>query len=266
MTRAPELGAVRIAAVGDVHVGVDSERVLGDPGLLAAEADLLLLAGDLTRRGTPAEAAVLARELLGSPVPVVAVLGNHDFESDAAAEIVAVLEQAGVRVLDGTATTVDVDGVQVGVAGTPGFGGGFRGASASEFGEPLMKAFVHHTRQMADALCRSLQGLDTPVRIAMTHYSPIEATLRGERLEIFPFLGSYLLAEAIDTGGAHLAIHGHAHRGARAGVTPCGVPVRNVAQPLLGRPFTVLRLNAGELDEELATSSPAPGGREDERR
>ncbi len=266
MTSAAPAESVRIAAVGDVHVGVDSGRVLGDPGVLAAEADLLLIAGDLTRRGTPAEAAVLARELAESPVPVIAVLGNHDFESDAAPEIVAILEQTGVRVLDGTATTVDVDGVRVGVAGTPGFGGGFRGASASEFGEPLMKAFVHHTRQMADSLCRALESLETAVRIAMTHYSPIEATLRGERLEIFPFLGSYLLAEAIDTGGAHLAVHGHAHRGARAGVTPCGVPVRNVAQPLLGRSFTVLRLNAGQLDVELATSSAAPSGREDEAR
>lgn len=107
-----------------------------------------------------------------------------------------------------------------------------------------MKAFVHHTREMASSLCGALQSLDADVRIAMTHYSPIEATLRGERLEIYPFLGSYLLAEAIDTGGADLAVHGHAHRGARAGVTPCGIPVRNVAQPVLGRPFTILRVQA----------------------
>ena len=107
-----------------------------------------------------------------------------------------------------------------------------------------MKAFVAHTRTMADALCRSLRSLDTDLRIAMTHYSPAEATLVGERLEIYPFLGSYLLGEAIDVGGAHLAVHGHAHRGARAGTTLCGVPVRNVAQPVLGRPYTVLRLSA----------------------
>lgn len=259
-----DLRPVRVAAVGDVHVGVDSGPVLGDPDLLAAEADLVLIAGDLTRHGTPAEAAVLARELAGLPVPVVAVLGNHDFESDAPDEIRTIMEDAGARVLDGDATTVDVAGVRVGVAGTPGFGGGFRGASCSEFGEPLTKAFVRHTREMATALCHALHGLDVDLRIAMTHYSPIEATLRGERLEIYPFLGSYLLAEAIDTGGADLAVHGHAHRGARAGVTPCGVPVRNVAQPLLGRPFTVLRLHAGQLGAELAAaSSPSAGDRDD---
>jgi len=238
---------VRVAAVGDVHVGVDSGRVLGDPAVLADEADLLLVAGDLTRRGTPEEAAVLAREVGAVPIPVVMVLGNHDYESDAAPEVAAIMRDAGATVLDGDATAIAIDGLRIGVAGTPGFGGGFRGASCSEFGEPLMKAFVHHTREMAGALCTALCDLDADVRIAMTHYSPIEATLRGERLEIYPFLGSYLLAEAIDTGRADLAVHGHAHRGARAGVTPCGVPVRNVAQPLLGRPFTVLRLESGRL-------------------
>ena len=154
--------------------------------------------------------------------------------------------------LDGDSATIEVGDVRVGVAGTPGFGGGFQGASCSEFGEPLMKAFVAHTRAMATALCRSLTALDTDVRVAMTHYSPIEATLVGERLEIYPFLGSYLLAEAIDTGGAHLAVHGHAHRGSRAGRTVCGVPVRNVAQPLLGRPYTVLHLST----EGLADGQP----------
>lgn len=242
--------AVRVAAVGDVHVGVDSGPVLGAPGLLGENADLLLVAGDLTRHGTAAEAEVLARELAASPVPVVVVLGNHDYESDTSGQVRAVIEDAGVIVLDGDSTVVAVDGVRVGVAGTPGFGGGFRGASCSEFGEPLMKAFVHHTRSMADALCRSLTALDADVRIAMTHYSPIEATLEGERLEIYPFLGSYLLAEAIDAGGAHLAVHGHAHRGSRSGTTPCGVPVRNVAQAVLRRPFTVLRLDPDGLRGE----------------
>jgi Icc-related predicted phosphoesterase len=240
---------VNVAAVGDVHVGLDSGPVLGDPGELAASADLLLLAGDLTRRGTPAEAEVLARELAAiDGVPIVAVLGNHDYENDDEEKIRAVVEAAGVTVLDGEAVTIDLGDVRVGVAGTPGFGGGFRGASCSEFGEPMMKQFVRHTRTMADALCTSLRDLDVDVRIAMTHYSPIEATLEGERLEIYPFLGSYLLAEAIDAGGAHLAVHGHAHRGSRAGVTPCGVPVRNVAQPVIGRSFTVLRVEADDLE------------------
>jgi Icc-related predicted phosphoesterase len=238
---------VRIAAVGDVHVGLDTGPVLGPPEQLAESADLLLVAGDLTRRGTPAEAEVLAAELRQLSVPVIAVLGNHDYESDAADDVREIIAGAGVTVLDGDSATIEVGDVSVGIAGTPGFGGGFPGASCSEFGEPLMKAFVAHTRAMATALCRSLRDLDTDVRVAMTHYSPIEATLVGERLEIYPFLGSYLLAEAIDTGGAHLAVHGHAHRGSRAGETVCGVPVRNVAQPLLGRPYTTLRLSTDGL-------------------
>jgi Icc-related predicted phosphoesterase len=241
---------VRVAAVADVHVGLDSDPVLA-VDRLAEAADLLLVAGDLTRHGTPEEADVLAAEVALVPMPVVIVLGNHDYESDAADRVRAAMEGAGAIVLDGESVVVAVGDVRVGIAGTPGFGGGFRGARCSEFGEPLMKAFVRHTRSMADALCRSLTGLDCDVRISMTHYSPVEATLEGERLEIYPFLGSYLLAEAIDTGGAHLAIHGHAHRGARAGVTPCGVPVRNVAQPVIGRPFTVLRLDPAGLAEEL---------------
>jgi Icc-related predicted phosphoesterase len=238
---------VRIAAVGDIHVGLDTGPVLGPPEQLAESADVLLLAGDLTRRGTPAEAEVLAAELRNVPVPVIVILGNHDFESDAADDVREIIVGAGATVLDGDAATIDVGDVTVGIAGTPGFGGGFQGASCSEFGEPLMKAFVAHTRAMATALCRSLIALDTDVRVAMTHYSPIEATLVGERLEIYPFLGSYLLAEAIDSGGAHLAVHGHAHRGSRAGETVCGVPVRNVAQPLLGRPYTMLHLSTDGL-------------------
>jgi len=240
------MGCLRVAAVGDVHVGPDSDAVLPSE-LLAETADVLLIAGDLTRHGTPAEAEVLAAEVARVAVPVVVVLGNHDYDSDAAEDVRAVMESAGATVLDGGSVVIEVADLRVGIAGTPGFGGGFRGASCSEFGEPLMKAFVRHTRGMADALCRSLRGLDTDVRVALTHYSPIEATLEGERLEIYPFLGSYLLAEAIDEGGANLAIHGHAHRGSRAGITPCGVPVRNVARPVIGRPFTVLRLDPAGL-------------------
>jgi Icc-related predicted phosphoesterase len=244
---------VRVAAVGDVHVGLDSGRVLGPPEFLAESADLLLLAGDLTRRGTSAEAEVLAAEVATVPVPVIAVLGNHDFESDAADDVRAAMRCAGAVVLDGETAVVEVGETRVGVAGTPGFGGGFGSTSCSEFGEPQIKEFIRHTRTMAASLhdgLAGLAGLDVDVRIALTHYSPIVGTIEGEPLEIYPFLGSYLLAEAIDTGGAHLAVHGHAHRGRRAGSTPCGVPVRNVAQPVLGRPFTVLRLDPDGLAGE----------------
>lgn len=225
---------IRLAAVGDVHVGLDSAGRLR-PHLthLAERADLFLLAGDLTRHGDPAEAEVLAEELDGVEVPVVAVLGNHDYHCDREKEVRQLLERAGVRVLEGEGTVLDLAGRRVGVAGCKGFGGGFPGACASEFGEPEMKAFVGHTRATADELEEALWGLDADVRVALLHYSPVAATLEGERLEIYPFLGSYLLAEAIDRAGADLVVHGHAHAGSEKGVTPGGIHVRNVAQPVI---------------------------------
>ena len=231
---------IRIAAVGDIHVGEESVDVFGPhPEALADEADVLLLAGDLTRRGKRSEAEVLAGELLRTGgVPTIAVLGNHDYETDAAADVIAVLADVGVTVLEGTAQIVETSGGRLGVAGTKGFGGGFQGASGSEFGEPEMKAFIAHTRTLASGLTTALGSLNgVSARVALLHYSPVESTLQGERLEIYPFLGSYLLAEAVDLGGALLALHGHAHRGTEKGLTPGGTLVRNVAQPVLRRPY-----------------------------
>jgi Icc-related predicted phosphoesterase len=235
---------IRIAAVGDLHYGVGSQGIL-KPGLehLPDRADLLLLAGDLTRWGKPEEVQVLAGELRGLPIPMIAVLGNHDYHCGNEAELRRVLEGAGVRVLEGEATTIDVDGVRVGIAGTKGFGGGFRGAHGSDFGEPEMKAFVGHTKMLSDRLGRALAGLDADLRIALLHYSPVESTLEGERLEIYPFLGSYLMAEAVDNAGADLVVHGHAHHGSEKGRTPAGIPVRNVAQPLIRHAYNVYTLN-----------------------
>ena len=235
---------IRIAAVGDVHAGVDSVGTLrGQLEQLDDQADLLLLAGDLTRRGRPEEAAVLADELAGVGVPIVAVLGNHDYHTDDEKAVAATLEDAGARVLEGEAVTLDIDGVRVGVAGTKGFGGGFAGACGSDFGEPEMKAFVRHSRELADRFGDALAGLHADVRIALLHYSPVEETLRGERLEIYPFLGSYLLGEAVDRTGADLVLHGHAHGGTEKGMTPGGAPVRNVAQPVINAPFNVYCLS-----------------------
>lgn len=239
--------SVRIAAVGDVHLGVESAGKLRPHFAHVAErADVLLLAGDLTRVGDPEEAAVLAEELRDLPVPVVAVLGNHDHHSDAGDTVVELLEGAGVTVLEGGTATVEVDGTTLGIAGVKGFGGGFAGACGSEFGEPEMKAFMVHTREVATALEESLTSLDTDVRVALLHYAPVEATLQGERLEIYPFLGSYLLAEAVDRAGADLVVHGHAHGGSERGVTAGGVPVRNVAQPVLRRSYAVYCLNSDD--------------------
>jgi Icc-related predicted phosphoesterase len=237
---------IRVAAVGDIHMGLDSRGLLRPAfDTLPDCADLLLLAGDLTCHGTPEEARVVAEELAGLPVPVIAVLGNHDHHDEKPEEVTAVLGEAGVRVLEGQGTVVEIGGARVGVAGTKGFGGGFVGRSGSEFGEPLMKEFIRYTRRSAEGLRTSLdelaeQGCGT--RIALTHFSPVPDTLAGEPPEIYPFLGSYLLAEAVDTAGADLAVHGHAHAGTEHGVTSGGVPVRNVAQPVIRRAFNVYEL------------------------
>jgi Icc-related predicted phosphoesterase len=236
---------IRVAAVGDIHVGIDSAGRLA-PRLagLADHADVFLLAGDLTHRGRPEEAKVLAEELRVVRVPTIAVLGNHDYHSDEQDGVTEVLEQGGIRVLEGAAVVLEIGGRRVGIAGSKGFGGGFAGASASDFGEPEMKAFVGHTKALAGRLERALAGLRTDRRIVLLHYSPVAETLAGEPREIHAFLGSYLLAEAIDRVGADLVLHGHAHRGSRDGTTPGGVPVRNVAAPVIGRAYEVFRFDA----------------------
>ena len=216
---------IRVAAVGDVHVGTDSAGRLA-PRLagLADHADVFLLAGDLTHRGRPEEAKVLAEELRGVRVPTIAVLGNHDYHSDEQDGVTEVLEQAGIRVLEGDAVVLEIGGRRVGIAGSKGFGGGFAGASASDFGEPEMKAFVGHTKALAGRLERALGGLRTDRRIVLLHYSPVAETLAGEPREIHAFLGSYLLAEAVDRLGADAAGRG---RPGPARPRPPGQPRRH---------------------------------------
>ncbi|MBT2442601.1 metallophosphoesterase [Streptomyces sp. ISL-36] len=250
---------IRVAAVGDIHLGEDSHGVLRPAfDTLGETADVLLLAGDLTRHGTTAEARVVAEEVGGLPVPVVAVLGNHDYHDDAQHAVTEILGDAGVEVLEGSSVVIPVRGTRLGIAGTKGFGGGFPGRSAGEFGEPVMKAFVRHSRDCAQGLDRALRELadqECATRIALTHFSPIPDTLAGEPPEIFPFLGSYLLAEAMDGAGADLAVHGHAHLGTEHGVTPGGVRVRNVAQPVIGRAFAIYHLHPSATG---ATTPTAP--------
>lgn len=237
---------IRIAAVADIHVGADSAGRLR-PHLehLHERADVLLLAGDLTTRGDPDEAAVLGRELAGVRVPVVAVLGNHDYHLDRHGDVRRVLVEAGVKVLEGDAAVVELDGARLGVAGLKGFGGGFAGACGTEFGEPEMKAFVGHTRRLAERLERALAGLAADFKVALLHYSPVKGTLLGERLELYPFLGSYLLAEAVDRAGADLVVHGHAHRGTEKSVTPGGIHVRNVAEPVIKHAYNLYSVGNG---------------------
>jgi Icc-related predicted phosphoesterase len=244
--------SLRVAAVGDLHVGVDSAGSLRQAlSGIEDEADVLLLAGDLTRRGERGEVEVLTRELQDVPVPILAVLGNHDHHSGRADVVIRMLEDAGVRLVDGSAEIVPIRGRALGVAGTKGFGGGFVGASGSDFGEKEMKAFVRHSMELAAGLeagLRVLDGRGADLRVALTHYSPVRETLEGEPHEIFPFLGSYYLAEAIDAAGADLALHGHAHRGREFGATAGGVPVRNVAQPVIDAAYRVYEL--APRDEE----------------
>lgn len=247
--READAAALRIAAVGDVHLGPDAAGRLR-PALqrIGEHADVLLLAGDLTCRGTVAEAEVVAAEFAGLGVPVLAVLGNHDHHSDAADDVIDVLGQRGIPVLEGQAQVLDIRGTRLAVAGAKGFGGGFAGRSGSAFGEREMKAFIEHTEESAARLRAALEapsGAD--VLVALTHYAPVPATLRGEPLEIYPFLGSYQLAEAIDAAGADLAVHGHAHAGTEQGMTPAGVEVRNVAQPVIGSPYVVYRMRSRRL-------------------
>ena len=243
---------LRLAAVGDVHVGRDSaKRLIPHYADIADHADALLVAGDLTQHGAIDEARAFAEVMSGIGIPVVTVLGNHDYNQGADLDIRRLLEKAGVCVLEKESTVLELDGTRVGVAAAKGFCGGFSGASGSDFGEPEMKLFVRTTRIAADAIYEQLSSLRCDVRIALTHYSPSRDTLLGEKLELYPFLGSYLLAEAIDRAGCDLALHGHAHHGAERGLTPGGVAVRNVAMPVIRSAYNV-------YDFDAAKEAPPP--------
>jgi Icc-related predicted phosphoesterase len=249
-----------IAAVGDLHVGADS-RGLVSPRLseVSELADVLLVAGDLTRIGTPDEIDVFIDELRAVTIPKVAVLGNHDHHAGRADELAARCEAGGITVLDGNAVVIEHDGGTLGIAGVKGFGGGFPGRSLSAFGEQIMKDFVAEAERDVAALAAALRSLDErpggrPDRVVvLLHYAPIRATLEGEPTEIYPFLGSGRLAEVIDDAGADLVIHGHAHHGTECGATPGGIPVRNVAQPVIDDCYRLYRL--GPADGALQKGS-----------
>ncbi len=224
--------SVRFAAVGDLHVTKDAAGSLRSFFAQASEAaDALLLCGDLTDYGTAEEARVLADELGAVSVPIVAVLGNHDYETGTPEVVRETLAHAGVRVLDGEACEIE----GVGVAGVKGFAGGFGRGSLGAWGEPAIKLFVQEALNEAMKLESALAKLRTPRRIALLHYSPIAGTVQGEPAEIFPFLGSSRLEEPLLRYPVDAVFHGHAHRGALEARTINGVPVYNVAKPLLQR-------------------------------
>ena len=237
---------IRVAAVGDVHASDDLRDLLA-PGFahVDEDADVLLLAGDLTRHGTLEEAASLGRQLGAVTVPKVAVLGNHDHHAGCPEEVSEILRAHGVTVLEQDSVTLEVGEWRLGVAGVKGFAGGFGHNALTAFGEPEIKRFVERAELSSRALWRSLTDLAAggcDARVALLHYAPIAGTVADERPEIQAFLGTQKLADAVDRAGADLVVHGHAHRGPHEGHTPGGVPVRNVAMPLMGAPYRVFRL------------------------
>jgi len=226
---------VRIAATGDLHCKVTSAGAF-QPLLsrAAAAADVLLLCGDLADRGLPEEAEILAREINTSlNIPVVAVMGNHDYEAGREHEVRRVLEDAGVQVLDGEAREI----AGVGFAGVKGFAGGFGSRTLQPWGESTIKGFVHEAVEEALKLEAALAILRTEQRVVLLHYAPVRGTVTGEPLEIFPFLGSSRLEEPLSRFGVSAVFHGHAHRGTPEARTSSGIPVYNVAIPLLNRAF-----------------------------
>ncbi|MCO4755363.1 MAG: metallophosphoesterase [Bacteriovoracaceae bacterium] len=239
---------IRIAAAGDVHFDKHSQNRLSNHFKdIETKADCFLLAGDLTQTGHPDEMRALAHDLKKCPVPVIAVLGNHDYHLGQVKEVIKILEDADVIVLENSSVTLNINDQTVGISGAKGFGGGFVGACGSDFGEPEMKAFMRHSKDSAGIFEEQLRGLDTTYKIGLLHYSPTTQTLMGEKKEIYPFLGSYYLAEALDHGGADIAFHGHAHKGIEKGQTLGGTPVRNVAQPVIRHAFNIYTLDKDSL-------------------
>jgi Icc-related predicted phosphoesterase len=221
---------MRIAATADLHFTSQRYPQFHEQlGRVRDEADVLVIAGDLTNYGQIAEMEELLNLLVRIRVPIIAVLGNHDYESGAQASLMKMMTDAGIKVLDGTA--YERDGV--GFAGAKGFPGGFGRGALTAFGEPEVKAFVQAAIDESLKLERAMSQLRTERRVVVIHYAPISDTVEGEPPEIFPYLGSSRLAEVIDRHGANLVIHGHAHHGKADGKTTAGVPVRNVAVHVL---------------------------------
>lgn len=226
---------VKVAAVGDLHCTKGHTGKLQPLfARIAEHADVLALCGDLTDYGLPDEARILAHELaVATNIPMVAVLGNHDYESGHEHEVVSILSDAGVTVLDGA--SVEIRGV--GFAGAKGFLGGFGRRTLGAWGEPAIKRFVQEAIDETMKLEAALARLRTSRRVALLHYAPVRDTCEGEPPEIFPYLGCSRLEEPINRYGVTAVLHGHAHYGSLEGRTAAGVPVYNVALPLMRKAF-----------------------------
>jgi uncharacterized protein len=237
---------VRIAATGDVHCGRDGDREHWAAAFegLRGRVDLILLAGDLTTHGEPEQAAILADAARDADVPVLAVLGNHDWHANRRDEVAAALGTGGIDVLEREHRVLDIAGAEVGVVGCKGFVGGFPGSHMPDFGEPLLREVYAEGMREVEALDAGLREIAlSPFRIVLLHYSPATDTLEGERRDIWAFLGSDRLAEPILEHRPQVVLHGHAHAGAFQGAVG-DVPVYNVAVPVLGSDFFVFELDA----------------------
>lgn len=237
-------GKLRVAAIGDLHVMEDSVAPYRELFTeVSANADVIVLCGDLTNFGKPTEADILAEDIRICSIPVLGVLGNHDYECGQPEKVAEILHQAGMVLLDEQAHEVD----GVGFAGVKGFLGGYGRGELAPFGEPIVKAFVDEVLGEARKLENQLRSLRTERSVAVLHYSPIVATIEGEPPAIYQYLGSQRLCEPIDRfDHVKAVVHGHAHHGTYEGRTPRGIPVYNVAQfvlkPLFGKPYAVIEV------------------------
>lgn len=237
-------GSITVAAIGDLHVTESSEHPYRDMfAEISAQADVLVLCGDLTNFGRTREAEILAEDLRAATIPVVGVLGNHDHECGQPEKVAEILAQGGMTLLDEQAVVIE----GVGFAGTKGFIGGFGRAELAPFGESEIKAFVDIAVNEARKLENALRSLRTERTVAVLHYAPIAETLEGEPIGIYPYLGSARLADAIDRfENVKAVVHGHAHHGTYQGHTMRGTPVYNCAQfvlrPQIGRPYALLEI------------------------
>jgi Icc-related predicted phosphoesterase len=240
---------VRIAAAGDIHADDRTRpRIVEAFRHVAGQADLILLAGDLTSHGEPEEAQVVADAVRGLDIPVYAVLGNHDCHLNRVPEVTATLEAAGIAVLERSSTVIDVAGTKVGLVGTKGFVGGFPGSTLPDFGEPLLREVYAEAGKDVAALEEGLAEVEgLPLRIVLLHYSPTMSTLEGEPESIWTFLGTNRLDGPIQKHKPDLVLHGHAHQGTFAGAVGA-VPVYNVAVHVMRRDFFVFDLDSDAPD------------------
>src|SRR5437763_1743206 len=235
---------IRIAAAADIHASeVSTDRVERAFADLEGEADVVLLAGDLTTSGEPEQAEVIAAASRRLDVPIFAVLGNHDHHAGRTEEIEEVLEGAGVRFLDRECATCEVEGLELGIVGTKGFVGGFPGSALPDFGEPLLRRVYAETTAEAEAIARGLQAIvHCDLRIVLLHYSPVVDTLEGAPPGLHTYLGCERLATPIAENGADLVLHGHAHAGSFEGCIG-DIPVYNVAVHVTGRNCWIFELD-----------------------